>query len=1759
MNGDSSLFGPSSISLCGVCVLRLFAAGLLTAGVLILLVLAHPNEEGYASGYELGSATNSPQKESTPGANQVGGGANHVLTQQDSDCGSSSGLGGMTNDKTGGSSSNSSASNASDSRDSGGGGAGHKSLTATATLTPSNSIITTPNGPIHHPIPTMPPQHMMGPGGPMPLPPHLGGPMGPPMPPMFCPPTGMPPPPQPNGKPWNPAGMVAPPPVRPALYTMTCEAAAFAAAAAAAAGYHVSFGADVWPAVNAPSSHSAGPNGNQSTTGNGAAIQNSANGPTNHNTSNANPSTSQGGGAPGLSPSPPQGSGGPGTSTGLPPGLPPGIAAAINGGHDLFVHIHPGDAISLAVGSEIQHIPGPATIRMVSQSSSPPSAIPMTVPQGHVVQQLLDRQGHLSHIIMSQETPPPQQHPNNMSSASPALASTSSRVSQTGSVPPSKTPATLRSGATTPHKNASQHMGGQPGRMRHNNGNGHSPKSISPTQVNQSMMGQEMMEQNAFGPGGVPPHHRNWATPPNMMHPGGGPGAMLTPNGLIHPMAKRDSGHGMSGLPFYPIMDPAIAAAAGVPPGMPTPFNGMMMPENDIANHYAGQIEEDERERLRDTLNSLQPPTVTRIGARDADIMWLELDTSEAAASGGPFPQLDASEFFYDIFVHEGHQNPKCVMQHRCGSVAAAGNSSVANSGGASPAPSPSTANNGYSLNRLKPATDYLVNIRASLPERDLCGNLSPHTAFRTMPSRPEAPLMPKCLSKQGNAATVGWRAPPPNGAPILAYCVQMCKGKSDPFETVFEGLAEQTRINNLEAGSNYRVRVIARNEYGCSEPSPVLTIFMQTNALQHGKGPAQRPAPPTVMSVSARGVKLSWAPISVDYTSLILEMCDYTRANPNVFNPVANECYASSGTFASVQNLQSNREYRFRLSVTTHNGENLRSEYVSVRTHKERFENAAYYNQQQQPGQGHANQPNQYVNQNNSYIAEKENYRVPTPAQVQRIYDDEETVEIGWKYTGRDHDSVSYVVEASAADEKQPTDWRVCYKGSSTSAAIQDPNLCLFRVQSVNNRRQISSTWSDTLHVKRQSARGVKKQVLKNSTASPAIKPQKEESVKPVLTCTPPKFSNITCHSAKLTWKAISDPSAKKDKLENGTNGATNSLIYEVQRVDKQPVIIYSGNDLEYELKNLRPMEHIQVRLRAVQLDSEGKRQEGDWTPVGFACSLCDVTSPPLNLAIQEPGASSGEDSPVSKPSTSHASKTLKVTLTWNAPVQLNGSSVQEYVVSALRYALDSEGDSHPASEQKLGTCTCPTFTTDKLLPAHRYVFHVTAVNEAGASDKSEPLEYISPASVPDSVDHLSAEALSTSEIRLTWSSPKSNGSNLLQYVITVFKVLVLESGEGIGPKGKSLKEEVEKVNVAADEDTVVIVENLETECTYELTVEAENAVGLGPKEKVRSTTLSPPPEPPVLSVAQVAANSLKLKWVPALPSTSKSNPNSNFYFYLEKENENGTFSPVYEGELRSAKVKGLKERSTHRFRIRAALARNVMVGAWSEAYAFNTIRQPPAGLKVPPNISELSPGLFQVEWQPVKCLAGSTSTADDASQAQSQLIYRLQTSPRTGRDKTGALEPWKTVYEGPTTMCTLNLASAITRQARLLVVQKFNTADSETASEVTEEAISAPSPIALFSGVNEQSPKKRAKANATPGSSSANQRTGAMQRQMSGGLGAVPGGHHKVSMYKRLRRFGSWLKKTVSEKDCALIVLAIFVFLAVSIAIFLNSYYEF
>lgn len=44
---------------------------------------------------------------------------------------------------------------------------------------------------------------------------------------------------------------------------------------------------------------------------------------------------------------------------------------------------------------------GPVTVPMVSQSGSPPIPMPVQVPPGHVMQQIVDENGTLRHVILS--------------------------------------------------------------------------------------------------------------------------------------------------------------------------------------------------------------------------------------------------------------------------------------------------------------------------------------------------------------------------------------------------------------------------------------------------------------------------------------------------------------------------------------------------------------------------------------------------------------------------------------------------------------------------------------------------------------------------------------------------------------------------------------------------------------------------------------------------------------------------------------------------------------------------------------------------------------------------------------------------------------------------------------------------------------------------------------------------------------------------------------------------------------------------------------------------------------------------------------------------------------------------------------------------------------------------------------------------------------------------------------------------------------
>ncbi|XP_044268751.1 fibronectin type-III domain-containing protein 3A isoform X2 [Tribolium madens] len=76
-----------------------------------------------------------------------------------------------------------------------------------------------------------------------------------------------------------------------------------------------------------------------------------------------------------------------------------------NSEYVVLFHVNPGVTIRFQMGDSFEVLQGPVTVPMVSTNSSPPIAMPVQVPPGHVVQQIVDESGTLRHVILSPQHP----------------------------------------------------------------------------------------------------------------------------------------------------------------------------------------------------------------------------------------------------------------------------------------------------------------------------------------------------------------------------------------------------------------------------------------------------------------------------------------------------------------------------------------------------------------------------------------------------------------------------------------------------------------------------------------------------------------------------------------------------------------------------------------------------------------------------------------------------------------------------------------------------------------------------------------------------------------------------------------------------------------------------------------------------------------------------------------------------------------------------------------------------------------------------------------------------------------------------------------------------------------------------------------------------------------------------------------------------------------------------------------------------------
>ncbi|MDE2806561.1 MAG: fibronectin type III domain-containing protein [Gemmatimonadota bacterium] len=208
-------------------------------------------------------------------------------------------------------------------------------------------------------------------------------------------------------------------------------------------------------------------------------------------------------------------------------------------------------------------------------------------------------------------------------------------------------------------------------------------------------------------------------------------------------------------------------------------------------------------------------------------------------------------------------------------------------------------------------------------------------------------------------------------------------------------------------------------------------------------------------------------------------------------------------------------------------------------------------------------------------------------------------------------------------------------------------------------------------------------------------------------------------------------------------------------------------------------------------------------------------------------------------------------ITIGWEVPSEDNGAAITGYRIRARRL---SESNWTTIRDNTGSTLT--TFRHTDLQPVTTYRYQVAAINAEGAGPWSAEAGARTPADVPAPPTNLSARAMGTSQIDLSWRAPaNTGGAAILGYRVEV-------SSDG-GANWRILTRHTQSASTAYSH------RNLEPATTRHYRVSAINLAGVGRASNVaRGTTEAAVPGAPRTLTAQADGTSdIDLSW--RAPST--------------------------------------------------------------------------------------------------------------------------------------------------------------------------------------------------------------------------------------------------------------------------------------------------
>ncbi|XP_063699052.1 fibronectin type-III domain-containing protein 3A isoform X2 [Culicoides brevitarsis] len=438
-------------------------------------------------------------------------------------------------------------------------------------------------------------------------------------------------------------------------------------------------------------------------------------------------------------------------------------------------------------------------------------------------------------------------------------------------------------------------------------------------------------------------------------------------------------------------------------------------------------------------------------------------------------------------------------------------------------------------------------------------------------------------------------------------------------------------------------------------------------------------------------------------------------------------------------------------------------------------------------------------------------------------------------------------------------------------------------------------------------------------------------------------------------------------DKPDYNGGAPVTSFEVEVEgsNNNKPRELAYSGKEQFCVVKDLRPGETYVVQVRAVN-----RIGPGEWSE-----EFRFKTAPAPAAAPSAP--------------TICAKSPTQLSISWLEPYT-NGAPITEY---RLEYSQTEQHDGFCVAYQGAQKST----EVKNLTPFTYYYFRLCASNSAGTSPYSPVAKQQTPAA-PPGIPAFDDWEKSACDIRLTWQAPECNGSPIVYYNIEC-------SG-------------MDRLISTSDAACEYLLENLSSETTYKIRIQAVNRVGTGLfSNYLKVTTLPLPPKPPKLECAQISYSFIKLKWAEEKPSASTTRLDIVRYYVEMQNNRTKEFVNVYTGNRDTCKVHKLHECQSYTFRIYAETDCAGM-GDYSDEVTFTTPAALPNSIKAPRVV--VVDGANKDEENSSAHSETSTSLTLEWQQSKNNVFndrieYLLQMSK--GKNE----QDYKEVYRGPNTRHTL------------------------------------------------------------------------------------------------------------------------------------------